>query len=293
MIHRHIFHNHRLLPIEDVRLSPGQSGLLSGWGLFTTMRVAEGVAFAFERHWKRLTRDAERTHCPFPFEQEKVRAQLGEVLRANGVREGCARIYALGNQIGFWRSDEGFPTADLVICSSELPAYRDPLALGLREQGRHAASPLAGVKVTSWLPNVWALYEAQREGNDEVILLNERGEVAECTAANIFCVRDGRVLTPPLSSGCLAGITREVMMEIGPGAGVPVEERTLFPADLYAAEEVFITSTNRTMLNVSSIAGRAIQIPRDPVARELEKIFAKYVREYVSAQATATTRRLN
>jgi branched-chain amino acid aminotransferase len=288
MIHRLIFHNDRLLPIEQTRLSPGQSGLLNGWGLFTTMRIVEGVAFAFERHWKRLSRDAERTHCPFPFKEETVREQLSEVLRANNVREGCARIYAFGNQMGFWRSAEQFPTTDLVICSSGLPAYRDPLTLGLREQGRHAASPLAGVKVTSWLPNVWALYEAQREGHDEVILLNERGEVAECTAANIFCARDGQVFTPPLSSGCLAGITREVMAEIGPGKGIPVQEKTLFPADLYAADEVFITSTNRSMLNVSSIAGRAIKIPREPMARKLERIFAEYVRGYVEAHATAS-----
>lgn len=287
MIHRYVFHNDRLLSIEQVRLSPGQSGLLSGWGLFTTMRIVEGVPFAFERHWKRLARDADRTHCPFPFEEGKVRGQLGEVLRANDVREGCARIYMISNQIGFWRSDESFLPADLVITSSGLPSYRDPLRLGLREQGRHAASPLAGVKVTSWLPNVWSLSEATREGYDEVILLNERGEVAECTAANVFCARDGRVLTPPLSSGCLAGITREVVMEVGPGKGVTIEERTLFPEDLYSADEVFISSTNRSMLNVNEIAGKKIPIPREPIARKLEKIFNDYVREYVSARSVA------
>ena len=291
MIDRYIFHNDRLLPIEQVRLSPGQSGLLSGWGLFTTMRIVQGVAFAFERHWRRLTRDAERTHCPFPFDEQTVRGQLGEVLSANEVRQGCARIYAFGNQTGFWRSAENFPSADLLICSSGLPPYRDPLRLGLQEHGRHAASPLAGVKVTSWLTNVWALYEAQREANDEVVLLNERGEVAECTAANIFCVRAGRVLTPPLSSGCLAGITREVMIEIGPAAGVPVEEQTLFPEDLYTADEVFISSTNRAMLNVSEVRGVKVAIPREPMARKLEKIFSEYVREYVGARVAASTRR--
>ncbi|HTZ74942.1 MAG TPA: aminotransferase class IV [Candidatus Aquilonibacter sp.] len=285
MIHRFVFHNDRVLPVEEVRLSPGQSGLLSGWGLFTTMRIVEGVAFAFERHWKRLARDAERTRCPFPFDQEIVRGYLAQILRANQVREGCARIYVISNQIGFWRSDEPFPAADLVITSSGLPSYRDPLRLALREQGRHAASPLAGVKVTSWLPNVWSLSEAQREGYDEVVLLNERGEVAECTAANVFCTRGGRVFTPPLSSGCLAGITREVVMEIGPGAGIAIEERTLYPEDLYAVDEVFISSTNRSMLNVSEIDGRKIPIPRDPVARKLEKIFNQYMREYVSAQS--------
>jgi branched-chain amino acid aminotransferase len=287
MIHRYVFHNDRLLPVEEVRLSPGQSGLLSGWGLFTTMRIVEGVPFAFERHWKRLARDAERTRCPFPLEKEMVRGRLGEVLGANGVREGCARIYVVSNQIGFWRSDESFLPADLVITSSGLPSYRDPLRLALREQGRHAASPLAGVKVTSWLPNVWALSEASREGYDEVILLNERGEVAECTAANVFCAHGGRVLTPPLSSGCLAGITREVVMEVGPGKGIAIEERTLLPQDLYLADEVFISSTNRSMLNVSEIAGKRIPIPREPIARKLEKIFNDYVREYVNAQSAA------
>jgi len=221
--------------------------------------------------------------------EETVRRQLLEVLRANSVQEGCARIYIVCNQIGFWRSDETFPAADLVICSSGLPSYRDPLRLGLREQGRHAASPLAGVKVTSWLPNVWSLYEAQREGCDEVVLLNERGEVAECTAANIFCARGGRIFTPPLSSGCLAGITREVVMEIGPSAGLRVEEGMLLPEDLYGADEVFISSTNRSMLNVSEIDGRKIAIPHDPIARKLEKIFNAYVREYVEARA-ATSR---
>src|SRR5271154_1534347 len=113
MIHRFVFHNDRLRPVAEVRLSPGQSGLMSGWGLFTTIRVMEGIPFAFERHWNRLSRDAEKTHCPFPFREETVRGQLSEVLQANQVREGCARIYTIYNNVGFWRSEESFPKADL------------------------------------------------------------------------------------------------------------------------------------------------------------------------------------
>jgi branched-subunit amino acid aminotransferase/4-amino-4-deoxychorismate lyase len=186
MIHRYVAHNDRLSSIEDVRLSPGQAGLISGWGIFTTVRIFEGIPFAFERHWKRLERDANRTHIPFPFNAGRVREQLGEVLRANHVKEGCARIYAIYNQVGFWRSGEELPPVDLIIYSADLPSYSQHARLGLREQGRHAASPLAGVKVTSWLVNVWSLQEAQRDGFDEVVMLNERSEVAECTAANIF-----------------------------------------------------------------------------------------------------------
>ncbi|MFZ3199939.1 MAG: aminotransferase class IV [Candidatus Acidiferrales bacterium] len=291
MIHRFISHNGRLLPVEESRLSPGQSGLLNGWGLFTTVRIVEGIPFAFGRHWKRLERDAERTRCPFPYEEAVVRGQLSEVLRANEVREGCARIYVVTNQTGLWRSDENMPAVDLLICSADVPAYRDPVRLALREQGRHAASPLAGAKVTSWLMNVWCLQEAQRAGFDEVVLLNERGEASECTSANIFCVRGGRVATPPLDSGCLEGVTRDILLEIGAGAGAPMEERTLFPEDLYAADEVFISSTNRGVLAVAEIAGQKIAAVPGHVTQQLEKAFAAYVRDYIDARAVAQAKR--
>jgi len=288
MIHRFIFHDGRLLPVAEARLSPGQAGLLNGWGLFTTVRIVEGVPFAFERHWKRLSHDAVRTRCPLPFDEEAVRVQLGEVLRANQVREGCARIYVVSNQTGHWRSGENFPTADLLICSADLPPHPESVRLSVREHGRHAASPLAGTKVTSWLNNVWNLSEAQSAGYDEVVLLNERGEVSECTSANIFCVRAGRTLTPPLASGCLEGVTRAVLLEIGARAGAPVEERTLFPQDLYTAGEVFISSTNRGVLAVREIAGHRIVAAPGPITQKLETAFAAYVRDYVEARAAAS-----
>jgi len=291
MIDRFVFHNDRIQPIAEVRLSPGQSGLMSGWGLFTTIRVIEGIPFAFERHWKRLLRDAQKTHCPFPFEEEIVLGHLHEVLQANEVREGCARIYVIHNRAGLWRSDETLPAADLVIYSSGLPPHREPVRLGLRQHGRHAASPLAGVKVTSWLHNVWNLHEAQQAGYDEVILLNERGEVAECTAANVFCARRGRVATPPLSSGCLEGITRGLVLELGLRAGVHVEERTLRPQDLYRADEVFISSTNRNLVAVSEINGHKMPVGTGPIMQKLEKSLLAYVREYMEARTAVSGKR--
>jgi len=290
MIHRFVFHNDRLLPIEDVRLSPGQSGLLSGWGLFTTLRIWEGVPFAFERHWKRLAKDAARTRCPFPFDENATRNRLLDVLRANSVKEGTARIYVIYNHRSFWASEEKFPDADLLIYSAGLPSYREPARLAIREQGRHAASPLAGVKVTSWLLNVWNLNEAQQGGYDEVLLLNERGEAAECTTANIFCIRNGRGFTPPLTSGCLEGITRSVLLEIGAGAGVPVEERVLRPEDLFAADEVFISSTNRSLLGIGELAGHKYSAP-GPLTLKLEEVFNAYIANYIAAHAAAAARK--
>ena len=285
MIHRHVFHNEHLLPIEKVRLSPGQAGLISGWGLFTTLRISRGEAFAYERHWRRLEKDAATIRLPMPYTAAKVRVNLHEVIRANDVSEGCARIYLVYNTYGFWHSDEPMPPADLVIYTAPLPQYREPVRLGLREQGRHAASPLAGVKTISWLQNVWAVAEAQKEGFDEVVLLNERGEVAECTAANIFAVKAGKVLTPPLSSGCLEGVTRGILFEIAPEAGVSIAEQTLRPEDLYSADEVFVSSTNRNLISVGEIAGRPIAA--GPVAKQLDTLFEAYITEYVTRRLAA------
>jgi len=282
-----IFHNGRILPVEEARFSPGQAGLTNGWGLFTTMRVFQGEPFAYERHWRRLEKDAGRVRMPFPFDAAQVRKQLGDLLTANQVAEGTARIYMIYNRVGFWRSEEDMPEVDLFLCTAGLPPHAEQARLGVAEHARHAASALAGVKTTSWLNNVWHLAEAQKAGWTEVILLNERGEVAECTSANIFCVKGGAVFTPPLSSGCLEGVTRSVLLEIAPQAGISMAEKTLTLADFHAADEVFITSTNRTLLGVSEIAGHTYSQVMGPVVQKLERAFDANMREYVAARRGA------
>lgn len=289
MIHSNVFHNDSLLPIEKVRLSPGQAGLICGWGIFTTLRISRGEAFAYERHWRRLEKDAAIIRLPMPYTAAKVRVHLHEVIRANQVTEGCARVYLVYNSVGFWQSAEERPPVDLIIYSSNLPEHREVVRLGLRQHGRHAASALAGVKTISWLNNVWAVSEATKEGFDEVVMLNERGEVAECTSANIFAVKDGKIFTPPLNSGCLEGVTRGILMEIAPDAGLPVVEQSLHPEDLYSAEEVFISSTNRNLIDVGEVAGHVIPAP-GPVCRRLNELFDAYVSEYVSRRLAATVK---
>ncbi len=287
MIHRNVFHNDALLPIERVRLSPGQAGLLCGFGLFTTIRIARGEAFAYERHWRRLEKDALLTHLPMPYSAAKVRVHLHEVIRGNRVDEGCARIYLVHNQVGFWKSEEARPDVDLLITTADMPEYHAPARLTLREHGRHAASALCSVKTISWLDNVWSVGEAARAGFDEVVLLNERGEVTECTSANIFAVKDGKLFTPPLNSGCLEGVTRGILLEIAPEAGVSVVQQTMRPEDLYSADEVFITSTNRNVLSVGEIAGHAITTPSGPVAKRLNLLFEACLTEYVDRRLAA------
>jgi branched-chain amino acid aminotransferase len=290
LIHRHVFHNDQLLPIEKVRLSPGQAGLICGWGLFTTLRIVRGEAFAFERHWRRLEKDAAIIRLPVPYAGPRVRVQLQEVIRANKVTEGCARIYLVYNQVSFWRSDEELPAVDLIISTASLPEYREPVRLAVREHGRHAASPISGVKTISWLNNVWSVAEAQKEGFDEVVMLNERGEIAECTAANLYIVKAGSVLTPPLNSGCLEGVTRSILLEISGEAGTIVKEQTLRLEDLYSADEVFISSTNRHVIGVGEVAGHKFAGAPGPVTQRINEAFTTYVNDYVARRLAAASR---
>jgi branched-chain amino acid aminotransferase len=289
VIHPHVFHNDALLPIEETRLSPGQAGLICGWGIFTTLRISGGEAFAYERHWRRLEKDAAIIRLPMPYTSAKVRVHLHEVIRANKVTEGCASIYLVYNTVGFWQSDEKHPQVDLIIYTAGLPEHREIVRLGLRENGRHAAAPLSGVKSISWLNNVWAVAEAVKEGFDEVIMLNERGEVAECTSANLFAVKNEKILTPPLNSGCLEGVTRGILMEIAPEAGLSVVEQALRPEDLYSADEVFISSTNRNLIGVAEIAGHKIPTP-GPVCHRLNDVFDAYVADYVARRLASAAR---
>ena len=289
MIHRFVFHNDEVKPVEKTRWSPGQAGLICGWGLFTTVRIVRGEAFAYERHWRRLEKDAALIRLPLIYSGARVRVQLQELIRTNRVKEGCARIYVVWNTVGSWKSDEKMAEVDLVITTADLPHYPEMVRLALREHGRHAASPLAGVKTISWLDSVWAAEEAKREGYDEVVLLNERGEVSECTAANIFAVRNDKVITPPLSSGCLEGVTRGVLMEIAAEAGTTVVEQAMRPEDLYAADEVFITSTNRNVIGVKEIAGRIIGAGvGGELTKKLDAAFETYLNDYVDRRLAAS-----
>jgi len=128
---------------------------------------------------------------------------------------------------------------------------------------------------------------AQARGFDEALLLDEKGDVSECTSANIFIAQGGRVLTPPLTSGCLPGVTRDVLLRDIRVRGVSIEERELRLSDLEAADEVFITSTTRNLLPVSSVEGLQLKAGDTPVCRSLGEAFAAYVSAYAGARAGA------
>ena len=282
-MHPYVFHNDRLLPLSEVRLSPGQAGLFNGWGVFTTLRIYSGRPFAFERHWARLERDARRIDLPLPLSREIAFQSVLKMVEANQVESGCVRVYFIYNTIGFWKSTEPLPAVDFLAYTTELPDRGGAVRLAVAEHGRHAAHPLAGTKVTSWLQNVWSVHRATQRGFNEVILLNERGEVAECTAANLFVCRNGEARTPPLSSGCLAGVTREILLERAPVAGVKLLEAPLTRADLESADEIFVTSTTRQVQPVQAIESHTVPSSPGPITSRLRELFDAYVREHIKA----------
>jgi len=286
-VHRFVYHNDRVLPLEEVRLSPGQAGLINGWGIFSTVRVYDGIPFALERHYERLARDAERIELPLKMTQREVRDAMQQMLQANRAGSVCVRIYFIFNTIGIWKSDEPLPQVDLIMYALDVPTRVGATSLSVQENGRHAAHPLTGTKVTSWLNNAWMVEQAHRRGFDDALLLNERGEVSECTAANVFCVRAGKVATPPLNSGCLAGVSRAILLEEAPKRGIPIVERALQLADFDEADEVFITSTTRHVQPISHIEKRAIKQAHGPMTQKLANLFAEYVKEYLGKAAAA------
>jgi len=288
VLHRHVLHNDQIQLATDLSLAPGQVGLLSGWGVFTTLRVADGVLFAWERHWARITRDAAAFHVPLPQDNEHVRRKLLELIEANGVANCTLRLVIVRNGGGMWAGPSTGCSSDVIALTADSKEWGDTVKLAYTRQARHAACEFAGTKILSWAMNLTWLEKAQQRGFDEVILLNERGEVAECTSANIFIANGSEVWTPPLSSGCLPGITREVILGEVRVPGIKVIEKTVMPADLESADEVFITSTTRDLLAVRQVEDRTVG-RADRARKSLAAGFSEYLRNYIASMHALTS----
>ena len=281
-----IYHNDRQVPLSEARLSPGQMGLLMGWGVFTTLRIYDGFPFAFNRHWARMARDADRLGIRLDYEQDAVWDAIVKLAAANRRREATARLSFIKNHGGLWAEAPGLPATDLLIFTRELVAWPAAHKLKLVPNAIFSGGRLAGAKMLSWVQNAGTLERVHAEGFDDALLMNDQGRLAECTSANFFLVRDGRILTPPLAAGCLPGITREVLREVIPDAAYELLEQDLTPDDLGSASEVFISSTTREVAAVGSISPHWSYPAPGKVTRELEAAFQQYVRTHLRRSAT-------
>jgi branched-chain amino acid aminotransferase len=280
-MHRFILHNDDICDASAKVLSPGQVGVLAGWGVFSTVKVTGGVLFEFERHWARMAKDAVLLRIPFPKDPETLRKRLLDLVQANKASEATLRVAVIRNRGGTWEGPGNDRDFDVVALTTGLKSWGEGVRLSIHPQARHSQCAFAGTKILSWSMNLAWVEEAQQRGFDEVILLNERGEVSECTSANVFIAEGNHVWTPPLDSGCLPGVTRDVILEEIRVPGIEIGERPLMPADLEKADEVFITSTTRDLLRVLSIEGLKIGASVR-VRTALLEAFQKHTEAYVA-----------
>ncbi len=257
---------------------------MNGWGVFSTLRVYEGVLFAFERHYDRITRDAARMHVPFDMPAPDLEQALLGLVRANNAFNATLRVAIIRNKGGPFEDPHVKRDSEVIAFTADLSDWGEGVTLSYVPHGRHAASPFAGTKFTSWAQNLTWYEEAHQRGFDEVILLNENGQISECTSANIFAIQGDQVFTPPLeSSGCLAGVTRAILLEQMHVPGLTISERELTPSELEESDQVFITSTTRDLLPVLEIDHHPLAQSRDAL-RDLQKAFSKYRDEYVETR---------
>lgn len=281
-MHRHLLHNGSIRETSDSLLSPGQVGFLNGWGVFSTLRVCDGVLFAFDRHYRRMARDANLMHVPFEIAPEALRKLLLGLVEANQANNSTLRVAVVRNRGGLFESPRIARDADLVAFTADLADWGEGVRLTYVPNGRFGASPFTGTKVTSWAQNLTWYEQAHQRGFDEVILLNEHGQVSECTSANIFAIGEDGVWTPPLgTSGCLPGVTRAILLEEIQLPGFTIAERELSPSVLEDSEQVFITSTTRDLLPVLSIDDVPLQQNRRSLA-VLQQAFSRYRESYVA-----------
>ncbi len=273
-------------------MSPGQIGYLNGWGIFSTLRVSEGILFAFERHYRRMQNDAKRMHVPFDIPEQELGEQLAALIQANSADEATLRVCILRNKGGVFESPDQERETDLVAFTAPIRDWGTAVRLSYVPNARHGASPFSGAKITSWAQNLTWYEQAHNDGFDEVVLLNEEGQVSECTSANVFAVQGQSVCTPPLAtSGCLPGVTRGILLEEICVPGFQFEERELTPSELEASDSVFITSTTRDLLPVAEIDG--FQLAQSPhVVDVLRDSFQQYRAAYIAERLASAKKPL-
>jgi branched-chain amino acid aminotransferase len=297
-----IWVNGALREAADASVSVLDRGFTVGDGVFETIKVVDGRAFALERHLDRLERSARALGLPRP-DRDRVRAACAEVLAADPLPLGRLRITCtsgpapLGpvrapgsHQDGSHQnssqrdsshqdgSQQGGPgevvqvedALTLVVAAGPVPPRPETAEVVTVPWTRNEHSAIAGIKVTSYAENVVALARAHEHGASEAILGNTAGRLCEGTGSNVFVVLGGRVLTPPLSSGCLAGITRALTLQWS-----DAEEEDLPLSVLEDAEEVFLTGSLRDIQGVSRIDQRELPGAPGPVTARLAAVFAE------------------
>jgi branched-chain amino acid aminotransferase len=253
-----------ITPAHEARVSVLDNGFTFGDAVYETLRTYGGRPFALARHLRRLRASAARLGIAIPVPDPELAARLDALLaRAENAESYIRFVVSRGvGDISYNFDKVQGPTVVMVVKPYAFPPaswHSEGVRVSLVDVRRNSPAALdPAIKSCNLLNNILAMRAAQAAGAIEAILLNERGEIAEGAGSNVFVVRDGELLTPPLAAGILAGITREVLLELAPTCGVTIRETPLRADDLLGADEAFLTSTLKELAPITRVDDRAI-----------------------------------
>lgn len=276
-MHPKVIINGRLTDASRARLPLASAAHLHGRGVFTTVAVYGGRPFLWPLHWARLRDHAARAGVELePLDEPAVRGQLARLVEANGVGRGRARLTLLARaRRGLWKMDTPDDArADLLIMTGEARAdAEEAAALTVSPHRVNTYSPLAGLKTVNYLEQVLAWEEARGRDFGEAVRLNERGEVVSGVMSNLFWVTDGRLHTPALSTGALAGTTRDCVIDLARELSVPLVEGVYQLHDLNEADEIILTSAGLGVSVVTAFDFHTYAVRAGSVAARLREAF--------------------
>ncbi|MEM9479746.1 MAG: aminotransferase class IV [Verrucomicrobiota bacterium] len=252
-----IWLNGEVIPADEAAVSPFDHGLLTGDGVFETLIAYGGKAFAFSRHYERLKHSAQRFGLAVPAKEVLLEAANG-LLETNGMEHARIRITITGGTAPLG-SEKGEDSEMVIVAVGPLPKHGAEGHVVRVEWPRNEKGATAGLKTTSYGENVIALAHAKKNGGTEAIFGNTSGQLCEGTGSNIFVVRDDQLITPPLSSGCLAGVTRAIVLDLCEDFGLSCKETDTPFEELAEVDEAFLTSTLREVQPIATVDGKALK----------------------------------
>ena len=282
---RQVYIAGKLVPAEQATVSVFDHGLLYGDGVFEGLRSYGGKVFRLEEHVERLYDSARAIRLEIPLSREAMANAINDTVAANGIKDGYVRAVVTRGAGTLGLDPNRCSNPQVIIIADSITMYPQEFydnGLELITSSvirNHPAALSPRIKSLNYLNNILAKIEGLKAGCVEALMLNHKGEVAECTGDNIFVVKRGKLTTPPLDAGILEGVTRNAVLELAREAGIDVAEAALTKHDVYIADECFLTGTAAEVVPVVKVDDRSIGDGKPgPVTLELSKRFHQLVR---------------